>query len=66
MHELRKYVKYNDKHRRDFIVALATKLDCSESTVWRWLSGKRKPLGPMRKRIAKATRGAVTVEGWSK
>lgn len=46
------------------IDALARRLDVALSTVYRWKKGARLPTPAMRRRIAKATRGAVAAESW--
>ena len=59
MEELEKYIAGN----RDRLLALARKLDVSESTIYRWLRGEAMPSPATRRRIERATKGAV--KGWT-
>lgn len=64
MKQLRQYVRYDEPHRRDVVVALAKRIGCAESTVWRWLAGQT-PSPTMRKAIQRATRGEVRASSWT-
>lgn len=44
--------------------AAATRLGVSAATICNWTNGKWRPEWPARRRLAKATRGAVPVAAW--
>ena len=50
--------------RRESVLDLAAKLEVAESTVWRWLRGKNRPVMSLRRAIARETDGEVPVKSW--
>lgn len=59
----RKFNEYLGDSREN-VLQIAAKLEVAESTVWRWLRGKNRPVMSLRRAIARETDGAVPVKSW--
>lgn len=52
----------HDSERREARLKFAQKIDASESSIYAWISGNRKPSPKYARRIEKETKGKVTKE----